>query len=884
MANKLQEFLRGCEISKDGHITHTSLHFDTNIGRYNIPHTRADTFQKIYAEHVFKNKKDCFLSEKHLERFSKICIDIDLKYDTHEFTTRQYTLDLIKDIVTAYQDALQEVTGQEMTDNELLAYVMEKGQPDIDEAKEIMKDGIHIMFPFVSMSYKALYWVRKSVIEKLRDHVEFSNCLNNIENIFDESVIERNNWMMYGSRKNLISHPYKMTHIFDKNLDEAELPEENYLLVKLLSIQNRSREKSTQIDMILEEEKKKIKTVVPQIPDMPRIGSKKSQEFLKTLLNLLNPIRVDDYHDWWKIGAILYSECDENLDLWKKWSSQSKKYEEKECDKWWNTIFPTHPDQKRLKIGTLMLYARTDSPTRYFQETEKYKEEDEFTIQINKALENTHTDFAELAHMLLGNKYRYSHRTWYQFCQNRWKALEEPIPMLKDLSINIRGVLFNYSSMLGEKITETEKRTGNILPDDDWLKTRRAKCEKSILLLKSYTYKSSVAKECCEVFYDEKFHKELDKNIYLIGFNNGVYNLKTGEFRETMPEDNISYTTGYDYTPSINQPIREEILSVIQTICPDDAVRDFVLTFLASTLIGTNKSELFVCFEGSGGNGKGVITGLHDMALGDYAGTLDNAYLTNVSNSQEGHDSKLISIFKKRYVQVNEPPKDKTLNQDKIKELTGNDKIQTRKAHSPDTEDTEVPMFKIVMLFNKMPKLNDAQCGGLKRRLKTVNFPNLFVDRNPTRENEKRADPNLKTRLKDNVEYRQQYMIILLEYVKKLMENDERILVPEAIELNTRQLIRQQDYYQEFVDSRLEITGNKDDVMSFDEIFIEYKDYYKENIGGGTRGTPFTKTEVIDRLKRCFMGTSVDASANIKDVGGRRKGRGFMGIKIQELD
>ena len=110
-------------------------------------------------------------------------------------------------------------------------------------------------------------------------------------------------------------------------------------------------------------------------------------------------------------------------------------------------------------------------------------------------------------------------------------------------------------------------------------------------------------------------------------------------------------------------------MTALEKIQPNKQILDFVLTYFSSTLIGTNKNELFINLEGSGGNGKGLISTLHDCALGDYAGILNNNYLVNTFNSPESHNTMLANNYKKRFLQVNEPANTKHLNINLIKEL-----------------------------------------------------------------------------------------------------------------------------------------------------------------------------------------------------------------------
>ena len=64
--------------------------------------------------------------------------------------------------------------------------------------------------------------------------------------------------------------------------------------------------------------------------------------------------------------------------------------------------------------------------------------------------------------------------------------------------------------------------------------------------MKTSGFKDSVMKECKCLFIDEKFEELLDNRPHLIGFDNGVYDLKLHIFREGMP-DGIPSSTGCPY-------------------------------------------------------------------------------------------------------------------------------------------------------------------------------------------------------------------------------------------------------------------------------------------------------------------------------------------------
>ena len=97
--------------------------------------------------------------------------------------------------------------------------------------------------------------------------------------------------------------------------------------------------------------------------------------------------------------------------------------------------------------------------------------------------------------------------------------------------------------------------------------------------LKSAPYKNNVMKESMEVFYDETFNQKLDSNPYVIGFKNGVYDLKANEFRDGKQEDYISMEMGVDYDKDMTSSDASviEVYDFLEKVFPDKSIREYFL-------------------------------------------------------------------------------------------------------------------------------------------------------------------------------------------------------------------------------------------------------------------------------------------------------------------
>ena len=114
------------------------------------------------------------------------------------------------------------------------------------------------MFPFVNTTPEIQFYLREKMLERIRENNLFKEikATNSLEDILDESVIQRNGWMMYGSHKPG-SLSYELTGIYYINTDEIIEPRplsmyDNNQRVKLFCIRGRKDAQRPLLDGKLE--------------------------------------------------------------------------------------------------------------------------------------------------------------------------------------------------------------------------------------------------------------------------------------------------------------------------------------------------------------------------------------------------------------------------------------------------------------------------------------------------------------------------------------------------------------------------------------------------------------------------------------------------------
>jgi hypothetical protein len=216
--------------------------------------------------------------------------------------------------------------------------------------------------------------------------------------------------------------------------------------------------------------------------------------------------------------------------------------------------------------------------------------------------------------------------------------------------------------------------------------------------------------------------KDFNSDPYLLGFENGVYDLVKSEYRPYTFEDYITITTGYDFKEC--DPVKKKtLLGIFKQIQDDDEKYGAYMRILASGLDGNNYQNLFL-FNGTGGNGKGFTSRLLKWTLGGYYYEGSNDMIQD-SVKAGSASPNMFHLKNKRMVVF--PEVEGTVKNGILKVMTGGDMINARLLNQ--NPESFYLNASILLYFNKAPEM-DTKCGQSEaRRIVDVDFPYNFTEK-----------------------------------------------------------------------------------------------------------------------------------------------------------
>ena len=864
----LTQFLRKHKTIPDNPFTHTSIPGPGVFpGSYCIPDDKLDIFYELYNKHVFKNNLKAHLTERHKD-VSPILIDLDFRHKPND-TSRRYSDEFINKFIKIYSYEVKKLIGDVIDDEKIVAYILEKKTPVLQQAKNILKDGIHIIFPFIVTTPKVQYTLRYNSLtnpelKSLFDSIEVTNT---IEDIFDIAVIERNNWQMYGSCKPE-NQCYELTSILKfENNDISSIPVEDdkKQYVKFLSIRSFDEKytiNTETIDESIEEnfskipkkqQVKKVKKTTRKKKQTPRnyLDNDEDLDFVKKIVEILK--RYESYDDWIRLGWCLHNIDYRLLDSWIKISKKSEKFVEGECEKMWDDM-----DDEGLGMGSLYRWAREDNPAK-FNELSK----DNLQKCMLDSLSQTPNDVARVVHHMYKHEFvcaSSKRNVWYQFKNHRWKELDDAIDLSKRLSdMKKGGLVYEYMNLnhhISSKVCDINSKLSNKEKqyEMEHLKTITGIISK----LKITSFKKNVIQECKELFHDPKFEEKLNSNRNLLGFENGIYDLENCEFRDGLPEDYITFSTRnnyYEYEEDDERLI--EVRKFLTEVLPKENIREYVMTVFGSFMTGKTYEKFFI-FTGKGGNGKSKLVELLDNGMGDYSCTLPVTLMTQKRARAEAADPAVARIVGKRFGCMQEPDKDEEIHVGFMKQLTGGDKLLARALHKDPIEFK--PQIKVVMCCNVLPSVSDND-DGTWRRIRVVEFISSFVDEpNPKIKYQYKIDITLGDKIKSDGPWVEPFIYLALEYYKKYKKHGIR--EPAAVKKYTEEYKSESDLFTQFINEKIVVCGEENSTpLRLTEIYYCFQEWFRQTKGHSQK--PPSRTELKNNLNKKFGDKADEDNKNI---------------------
>lgn len=805
-------------VVQSGH-THTSM--CNPKGSYYIEDHDLDTFYEYYEKALFDN--ELHITERHCE-ISPMIIDLDFKYELETFE-RKHKLTHIEKIINLYVSEICNLFDIERSDKRLISFIFERDE--LYKNKGITKDGIHILFPNIVSYPDPQYYIRNNILKKIGDLIADLGLKNMISDVVDKSVIAPNTcWLLYGSNKDRPKgNPYRLKYIFDGDVNQISIEDyfgEEYVnLARFFSIRGR---KVSDLIPIRADKLNVLSTISKKKTPKTKSNSYLNYDIerIRELVSILSDERIENYSQWIEVGWMLHNiePCnDELLEIWINFSKKSNKFVEGECEKLWDNM-----KSEGLTIATLHYWAKIDNYEKYNDLRNK---------DINRHIETSiktqsNYDIAYVLHKMYEYDFVYCDNDWYNYKNHRWHKATDGISLREKISTELHDkyarlmsyynqvaagkVLIDNHELTEEEKEEYKKKNGVVLELTKKLKTT--------------SFKDNVMRECKELFSKEnkEFVKKLDSNPYLIGFNNGIYDLEKGEFRDGRPDDFIELSTEIDKIDfDDNNEHWEDLQHFLNTVFFDEEIRNYFLTYLSSCLQGHNAEEKFRFWTGIGSNGKSKILELFVHSLGDYSVKFPITLITGKRAASNACTPEILQSKGKRFGYFEEPGEGEKINAGLLKEFTGGDKIKARGLHKDPIEFK--PQFKLALLCNDMPEAppNDT---GYWRRMEVIEFKSHFCEK-PKEQHEFPIDKYLSQKMKN---WKELFMALLLDvyYVKYKKSG---IKVPLEVVKFTLEYQKQCDQYADFISENLSDTNNNNDIILINDMYEEFKTWFEEAFG-----------------------------------------------------
>lgn len=867
-------------------------------GKFTVRPEEYPHFLDLLHDYLFVQRRRPLnlVEQRRGDQYAPILIDMDFKYPTEHAIQRQFNI--VPHVHNFIQAYTQQLTHFYTLTKPIRFFISLRPAPYEDKKalQRSIKDGVHIQCPDIVLHSEAQQVLRHRSLEFgiLATAFKDTGFINSEKDIFDEAIVKKNGWFFYGeSKPDIPAYQLESVYVYDpatqKFHEEDPQAYGTRQLIELLSIRynltdvraelkpDAQEEWQARLDMCCGRRSTIVINTIPEGQVAPVLQVTSSNvfqqmeldniELAKQLtLECLSEERATGYQPWLQVGMCLHTidASEDMFETWMEFSAKSAKAgQNNRAELFRNWTRWARNGGVKLTDRSLHMWAKQDNPARYRQIMNN-----SFVNYVESEVDLTHTHIARLMKRMYSNDYCASVDSkrveWYHFNGTYWKKIPQGIELRNKMTTEVAQVISDTRSRIRRRLENLDENQRT------WEETRMKKMLKIEESLYQSGFKDSVMKECVGIFYEEDFAQKLNANQYLIGFANGVLDLRvpvdpldlakgyTVAFRKAEPTDFITFMAGryvtkncdpidyieYDEYDLEQTEIHAKIDDFMCKLFPKPELRTYMWRKLASCLEGANKEQTYETWIGVGGNGKSKLVDMMSMVLGDYASSLQATAMTRKRPDAGAANPDIMAIRNKRFIYMAEPDDREPLNTSRMKQFTGEDDVEARGLFEEQTKFKITG--KIFMLCNAFPAINTMD-RGTWRRVRAVPFESKFVDPNVEEINvaanvyprDNQLDQNL-------LVWRSYFMSRLVHIYKTEYQPNGLGQVPAIVTQESTKYQESFDSVGKFMRARIREVkkgGYEEDIKN---IFRTYKAWYEE-IGGGV-GRKLSQMELYKRL------------------------------------
>ncbi|NNJ11242.1 hypothetical protein EKD04_012935 [Chloroflexales bacterium ZM16-3] len=460
------------------------------------------------------------------------------------------------------------------------------------------------------------------------------------------------------------------------------------------------------------------KPVVPEKPaqqatrQVQKVDATGTLGDIQTCLNILSPDMLRE--PWAKVGMVLYNELgDDGYELWREWSEPGNTYDESACISTWRSFKGKEPKDK-VRIGSLIRWAtEANNGINPVKRTEIALDAKETLLSAPLTDAGNAQRFTEMYKGLV--RYNHTSRQWLIWSGKHWQY--DNVGRIHRFAIETARA-FQQAVIDGVSNYDTKKAAMSIAMGLEDERKRKS-------MLSTAQTEPDIATE----------ESQYDADTMLLGVDNGVIDLRTGDFREARQNDYITKLANVAYTPGATCQRWERFMLEVFNDDPD--IVKYVQRAVGYSLTGDTREQVMFLLYGNGRNGKSTFLETMAALLGDYGDT--TPFNTFDASSLNEQTNDLAALKGARFVSIVETDEDRRLNESKVKLVTGQDRVKCRFLNKEFF--TYKPQFKIWLAVNHKPQIRGTDLG-IWRRIQTIPFTVNFTGRE-----DKELDTTLRSEL-----------------------------------------------------------------------------------------------------------------------------------------